>query len=70
MKQADSERTARSRNERYDELAPLFVELANVSSQDPRHEELRDKLVTEHLPVAEHIARRFSHRGESQEDLV
>ncbi|GAB3297312.1 RNA polymerase sigma factor SigF [Parasphingorhabdus pacifica] len=70
MKQADSERTKHSRNERYDELAPLFAELAEMGAQDARYEELRDKLVTEHLPVAEHIARRFSHRGESQEDLV
>lgn len=71
MKQADSSgQAAHSRNQRYDELAPLFVELASVSEQDPRREELRSKLVTEHLPVAEHIARRFSHRGESQEDLT
>lgn len=71
MKQADSSgQTAHSRNQRYDELAPLFVELASTGEQDPRREELRSKLVTEHLPVAEHIARRFSHRGESQEDLT
>jgi len=71
VKQADSSgQAAHSRNQRYDELAPLFVELASVSEQDPRREELRSKLVTEHLPVAEHIARRFSHRGESQEDLT
>ena len=31
---------------------------------------LRDRLVTEHLPVAQHIARRFGHRGEPHEDLV
>jgi RNA polymerase sigma-B factor len=71
VKQADSSgHTAHSRNQRYDELAPLFVELASTGEQDPRREELRSKLVTEHLPVAEHIARRFSHRGESQEDLT
>ncbi|RCW43173.1 RNA polymerase sigma-28 (SigD/FliA/WhiG) subunit [Halopolyspora algeriensis] len=70
MTSGDSESTAHSRSQRYDELAPLFVELSGVSKQDPRYEELRDKLVTEHLPVAQHIARRFSHRGESQEDLT
>ena len=71
MKQADSSgHTAHSRNERYDELAPLFVELAGVSKGGSRYEELRDTLVREHMPVAEHIARRFSHRGESQEDLT
>ncbi|QUH00739.1 RNA polymerase sigma factor SigF [Saccharopolyspora erythraea] len=70
MKHADSGPAAASRNQRYDELAPLFAEFAKVERQDPRHEQLRDRLVTEHLPVAEHIARRFSHRGESQEDLT
>ncbi|GAB3682302.1 RNA polymerase sigma factor SigF [Saccharopolyspora tripterygii] len=67
MRRADS---THSRNERYDKLAPLFVELAKLDEKDPRRPELRDELVTEHLPVAEHIARRFSHRGESQEDLA
>jgi RNA polymerase sigma-B factor len=51
-------------------LAPLFAELASVGKENPRYTELRDILVTEHLPVAQHIARRFSHRGESQEDLT
>ncbi len=70
MKQADADQAARSRNDRYDELAPLFVELAGTSQADPRHDQLRETLVTEHLPVAQHIARRFSNRGESQEDLT
>ncbi|GAA2346952.1 SigB/SigF/SigG family RNA polymerase sigma factor [Saccharopolyspora halophila] len=69
MKRADSKSSQRSRNEHYDELAPLFGELAKLDEQNPRRTELRDHLVTEHLPVAEHIARRFSHRGEAQEDL-
>ncbi|MEV0699185.1 SigB/SigF/SigG family RNA polymerase sigma factor [Saccharopolyspora sp. NPDC050389] len=70
MKRADSKPTAHSRNERYDRLAPLFRELAKLGKEDPRRGVLRETLVTEHLPVAEHIARRFSHRGESQEDLT
>ncbi|MBA8825865.1 RNA polymerase sigma-B factor [Saccharopolyspora lacisalsi] len=70
MTSADSEHAAHHRGQSYEELAPLFAELAGVSRQDPRYEELRDKLVTEHLPVAQHIARRFSHRGEPQEDLT
>ncbi|SFS32644.1 SigB/SigF/SigG family RNA polymerase sigma factor [Saccharopolyspora flava] len=67
MKRADS---TQARNERYDRLAPLFGELAKLDEGDPRRSELRDRLVTEHMPVAEHIARRFRHRGESQEDLT
>lgn len=63
--------TEESRDDkRYAELAPLFQEHASLDGSDPRREELRDELVTEHLPVARHIARRFSHRGESLEDLT
>ncbi|MDX8146724.1 RNA polymerase, sigma 28 subunit, SigD/FliA/WhiG [Lentzea waywayandensis] len=58
-----------SRSGDYDHLAPLFAELA-VTAAGPARETLRDRLVTEHLPVAQHIARRFGHRGEPHEDLV
>lgn len=34
---------------------------------DPRE---RDRIITEHLWLSEHLARRFSRRGESHEDLV
>ncbi|MFB9304963.1 SigB/SigF/SigG family RNA polymerase sigma factor [Kibdelosporangium philippinense] len=60
---------ARTKNG-YEHLTPLFHELAGLDQDDPRRIALRDELVTGHLPVAEHIARRFSHRGESNEDLV
>jgi len=53
----------------YDHLAPLFAELA-ATPPGPARETMRDRLVTEHLPVAQHIARRFGHRGEPHEDLV
>jgi RNA polymerase sigma-B factor len=42
-----------------------FVEFA--ASRDP---ELRDELVTAHLGLAQHLARRFANRGESTDDLV
>nr|WP_207630821.1 MULTISPECIES: RNA polymerase sigma factor SigF [unclassified Actinopolyspora] len=51
-------------------MAPLFVEFAGLEKTDRRYAELRDRLVTEHLPIAQHIARRFSNRGEAQEDLI
>ena len=53
----------------YEYLAPLFKEFASLPTDDPRRQQLRDELVTGHLPVALHIARRFAHRGEPQEDL-
>lgn len=58
-----------SQNSGYEHLTPLFKEFANLPEEDPRRAQLRDELVTGHLPVALHIARRFAHRGEPQEDL-
>jgi RNA polymerase sigma-B factor len=54
----------------YEHLASVFVELAATQDGDSRRSELRDLLVTGHLPLAEHIATRFSHRGVPREDLV
>jgi RNA polymerase sigma-B factor len=52
----------------YAALAPLFCEFAN--SDGRRRRELRSRLVTGHLPLAEHIARRFRNRGQPSEDLM
>ncbi|HEX6359255.1 SigB/SigF/SigG family RNA polymerase sigma factor [Actinophytocola sp.] len=52
-------------------LVELFDELAELPESDPRRARVRDTLVTEHLPVAERIARRFAgRRGMAKEDLV
>ncbi|MFI9814618.1 SigB/SigF/SigG family RNA polymerase sigma factor [Saccharothrix variisporea] len=48
---------------------PLFAELAATQRDGSRYALLRDRLVTEHLPLARHIADRFAERGESVEDL-
>ncbi len=53
----------------YQHLAALFVELAELPEHNRRREKLRDRLVEGHLPVAQHIARRFAHRGEPLDDL-
>ena len=53
----------------YDHLMPMLTEHARLAEGDPRRAELRDELVRGHLPVAQHIARRFSRRGEPEEDL-
>ncbi len=54
----------------YQYLAPLFHELVDTSIPEPRRQEVRDRLVTGHLPMAEHIARRFRNRGQPDDDLV
>ncbi|MGH4026390.1 MAG: SigB/SigF/SigG family RNA polymerase sigma factor [Pseudonocardiaceae bacterium] len=53
----------------YHHLAPLFVELASLEPGHPRRAALREQLVAAHLSLAQNIARRFSHRGEPQDDL-
>lgn len=54
----------------YEALAPLFDELAGLDADDPKRSRLRERLITGYLPLAEHIAARFSHRGVPREDLV
>jgi len=60
----------RKGSDEYGHLAPLFRELASLEEDDPRRTEVRDKLVTGHLPLAEHIAQRFSGKGIAKDDLV
>ena len=48
----------------------LLAQLAALEPGDPARRDIRDALVTMHLPLVEHLARRFRDRGESHEDLV
>lgn len=59
-----------ARDSEYAHLIPLLDEYAALNPADPRREPLRDQLVTGYLPVAQHIARRFAHRGEPLDDLI
>ena len=54
----------------YEHLAPLFEQMAALDGDAPARADLRNELVTGHLPLAEHIAARFSNRGVPREDLV
>lgn len=53
----------------YAHVAPLFDQLADQDLSDPERRELRNRIVAEHLPVAEHIARRFQNKGQPDDDL-
>jgi RNA polymerase sigma-B factor len=53
----------------YTYLSPLFDELADESLPESDREHVRARLITGHLPVAEHIARRFRNKGQPEEDL-
>lgn len=48
----------------------LLSEFSVLPVSDPRRAVIRDELVTMHLPLAEHLARRFQNRGEPYADLV
>src|SRR5690606_5436277 len=54
----------------YGHLSPLLERYAALPADHPDREQLRDELVRGFLPVAQHIARRFSNRGEPLDDLV
>ena len=48
----------------------LFIELQAAREGDPVRQRARDSLVEAHLPLVEHLARRFRNRGEPYDDLV
>ncbi|RBM23364.1 B/F/G family RNA polymerase sigma-70 factor [Streptomyces sp. PT12] len=48
----------------------LFVELRTLPDGSPERAELRNSLVRMHLPLVEHLARRFRNRGEPLDDLT
>jgi RNA polymerase sigma-B factor len=52
------------------ESRALFLEYVALPEDSPRRQTLRDELVTMHLPLARHLARRFNNRGEPLEDLT
>lgn len=65
-----TKRGSRGSSEDYEHLNPLFDELVTLEEGAARRAELREELVRGHLPLAEHIAQRFSGRGVAKEDLV
>jgi RNA polymerase sigma-B factor len=48
----------------------LFAQLSALPDSAPQRREVRDALVEQHLPLVEHLARRFRNRGEPYDDLV
>ncbi len=48
----------------------LFVELRKLPVGSAEYAELRNQLVRMHLPLVEHLARRFRNRGEPLDDLT
>jgi RNA polymerase sigma-B factor len=48
----------------------LLARLSELAEDDPARSEVRATVVTSHLPLVHHIARRFHGRGEPHDDLV
>ncbi|MFW6693852.1 RNA polymerase sigma factor SigF [Streptomyces sp. MAR4 CNX-425] len=48
----------------------MFHELRKLPAESAEHAELRNALVQMHLPLVEHLARRFRNRGEPLDDLT
>ncbi|MER5210899.1 RNA polymerase sigma factor SigF [Streptomyces sp. NPDC002838] len=48
----------------------MFLELRALKDGSPEYAELRNQLVRMHLPLVEHLARRFRNRGEPLDDLT
>jgi RNA polymerase sigma-B factor len=62
--------TAASRAATRARTAELFTELAAVAAGIAERERIRNELVQLHLPLVDHLARRFRNRGEPLDDLV
>jgi RNA polymerase sigma-B factor len=54
----------------YAHLVPLQRRYAELGADNPEQQQLRERLISGYLPVAEHIARRFAGRGQPLEDLI
>ncbi|MFG1773744.1 SigB/SigF/SigG family RNA polymerase sigma factor [Nocardia salmonicida] len=54
----------------YEHTEPLFVHLALTDPNSPEHDTLRDQIIEICLPLAEHIARKYTGRGEAFDDLL
>ncbi|MFC8043108.1 RNA polymerase sigma factor SigF [Nocardia sp. NPDC057353] len=54
----------------YDDVAALFGELGRAEPGSAQHAALRAELINRCIPLADHIARKFSGRGEPFDDLT
>jgi RNA polymerase sigma-B factor len=69
-KSAPRRRSGHRADDERDQSAALFERFRDMSTPEAARLAARDGLVTLHLPLVEHCARRFRNRGEPFEDLV
>ncbi|WP_205326368.1 SigB/SigF/SigG family RNA polymerase sigma factor [Glycomyces sp. YM15] len=58
------------RDDEYRKFALLFEQMAGLQEGDLQREDLRDRIITGYLPIADNIARRYAGRGIDKDDLV
>ncbi|WP_067681603.1 SigB/SigF/SigG family RNA polymerase sigma factor [Nocardia miyunensis] len=56
-------------NDTYDDIEPWLEKMVALPCGDPERVRLREQIIDLCLPLAEHITRRYSRRGETYEDL-
>ncbi|WP_338672880.1 SigB/SigF/SigG family RNA polymerase sigma factor [Streptomyces sp. SCSIO 30461] len=59
-----------TRSDDRSEARSMFITLRGLPEGSPERAELRNQLVRMHLPLVEHLARRFRNRGEPLDDLT
>ncbi|WP_067570393.1 RNA polymerase sigma factor SigF [Nocardia acidivorans] len=69
-RRARSGADSHSRGDSYDNIEPMFQDLAALDRSDPQWEVMREKVIGRCMPLADHIARRFAGRGETFDDLL
>ena len=57
-------------NSEYDDVMDMFRRLRALDDQSIEHRRQRDAIIERCLPLAGHIARRFTNRGEPYDDLL
>lgn len=65
----DTASRSRRGNDPYDELEPLLHLLHALEPGEPRRARVREEIIRRCLPLAEHIARRYTGRGIAFDDL-
>lgn len=66
---ASGPRHSRSARNSYDNIEPWFDKLRRLDPDDPQRREVREEILRSCLPLAEHIARRYTGRGQAFDDL-
>ena len=61
---------SRRRDDHYDDAQQLLVEMRLLTEGSAERRRMRARVIEMCLPLADNVARRYGHRGESHDDLV